>query len=194
MNLLISPIRFAAPVGLVIGLAVAALAVASWRLPAGGEPLGADVAVAVAPSGELAVSPNGRIVNAHGLKPSRPSDGEHGSVSVRNQTSRRLAVRVRGLPSSRQLDNSLFLDIRASGRSVFCGPLRGLRTWSRRSLLLRPGASRSVEVLAWIPRLAQDCYRGRLVPLSAIAASSPRAYAGGIEDISLEFQSKPVGG
>ena len=194
MKLAIAPIRLAAPLGLLIGLAVASLAVASWRLPAGGRPLGADVTVTVQPSGELEVSPSGRIVTATGLKPSRPSGGGHGSFSVRNQTSTGLGLRVRALPSSRHLDGSLFLVVRASGRPLYRGPLRDLRAWSKRSFVLEPGASSGVEVLAWIPRPARERYRGRLVPLRALAAATPEGYAGRIVDIALEFRPNPVGG
>jgi hypothetical protein len=162
-------------------------------MPAGGAPLGADVTIAVQPTGELGVTPAGRMLTVTGLKPGPRSKGARGSVAVRNQTATRLAVALRALPSSRDLDDSVFVVVRAGGRELFGGALGELRSWTKRSLVLGPGDEAKVKAVAWIPRSpARDPEPDPLV-MHAPAAAPPEDSAGRIEEISLQLRTKPAG-
>jgi hypothetical protein len=147
--------------GLLVGLGVAVLAVLGWRIEAESSPLGADLAVVAAPSGELELSPAGRFLSARSLTPGgQPARGE---LRVRNQTGRTLVVRPRALPSTRELDRVVVVELSAGARSLYRGWLGGLRRGSRRALRLRRGATAEVAMRAWLPRGSAPGWRGRIV-------------------------------
>jgi hypothetical protein len=165
-----SAIRWASfATGVVIALAV----LAAYRVPPGGAALGAEVRVAATPSGELEVSSNAPFVVATGLHP----DGARrsGEVEVRNSAGRALAFRVRALPSIRDLDRSLVVSVEADGKTIYTGPLGGLRRWSHRSFRLRSGDAAEIGVQVGLPRGARG-YRGRIADATlefGIAATKP---------------------
>jgi hypothetical protein len=160
-------------VGLAVGLAVAAALVLAGRLPAGDGTLGADLVVAAHPTGELGVRPSGPFLQGVDL---RPGDEARGEVEVVNQTGVPLEVRVRGLPSSTQLDGLLRIAIEAGDEPVFRGTLGQLRRWSSAALRLEPGGSRTLSVQAWLPASLRGGYEGR------------------VEQVGLEFDPSPAGG
>jgi hypothetical protein len=160
-------------IGLAVGLAAAAATVLAGRLPAGDGTLGAEVVVAAHPSGELGVRPSGPFLRGVDL---RPGDEARGEVEVVNQTGLPLEVRVRGLPSSTQLDGLLHVAIEAGPDPLFRGTLGELRGWSPDALRLDPGEARTLSVRAWLPGSVEGGYEGR------------------VEQVGLEFGPSPAGG
>ena len=160
--------------GIALGLAAAASLVLSSRIPPGTGTLGADVILASAPTGELGVSPSGPFLSATNLSPGDervPS----GTLQVTNQTGVDLDVQVRGLPSSKDMDDVLRLRVATDGSPVFDGTLGELRAWSASAFPLASGETGEVEVRTWIDP-DSDSWSGR------------------IANISLEFRSTPLGG
>jgi hypothetical protein len=129
------------------GFAVVATLVVGWRVPGGDGQPGADVVVALAPTGEVAVSRTGPFVTGTDL---RGGDGARGRVTVRNQTAQTVRLSIRTLPSSRDLDELLEVSIDAGDQMVFRGPLGALREWSA-PIALGPGEERLLVVEVRLP-------------------------------------------
>jgi hypothetical protein len=160
--------------GLGLGLAAAASLVLSSRIPPGTGALGADVIVASAPTGELGVSPSGPFLSATNLSPGL-DDVPAGTLRVTNQTGIDLRVQVRGLPSSRDMDDVLRVRVADGDVQLFDGTLGAFRAWSAAAFELSSGESDDVEVRTWLDPGA-DSWSGR------------------IANVTLEFRSTPVGG
>ncbi len=163
--------RWARVAGFAAGLATVALVVAGWQVGRGTGTVGADVTFVATPTGELDL-PTGPFVKGIGLE---PGGGADGSLPVRNQTGRTLAVSVRVLPSIRDLDGVLRVSLTAGGRPIYVGPLGGLREWSH-PFHLASGQATALGVQVDLP-----------------AGSSSEAH-GRIDDVSLAFRSVPIGG
>jgi hypothetical protein len=153
--------------GVAVGIALVAVVVLAFRVPDGSGTLGADVILAISPTGELGVSRPGPFMSATGLRPGRALKGD---VDVTNQTGRRLAVRLRALPDGNDLDGLLVVDVRAGGALVYHGRLGGLRAGTR-AFRIESGRKRELRVRA------------------SLRAGLRSGYAGRIESISLELSS-----
>lgn len=129
------------------GFAVVATLVAGWRVPGGDGQPGADVVVALAPTGEIAVSQTGPFVIGTDL---RGGDSASGGLTVRNQTANTVGLSIRTLPSSRDLDELLEVSIDAGDQTVFRGPLGALREWSA-PIVLGRGEERRLAVEVRLP-------------------------------------------
>jgi hypothetical protein len=166
--------RWVRRIGVATGVVLVAVVVLAFRVPDGSGRLGADVIVSIAPTGELGVSRPGPFMNATGLRPGGAVSGE---VAVANQTGRRLAVRLRALPDSKDLDRLLVVDVRAghAARPIFTGRLGGLRAKTP-AFRLDSGRKAALRVRASLP------------------AGLKGGYAGRIETIKLELSSTVVGG
>jgi len=166
--------RVARWVGVSVGLAVAIVALHTWRIPSGPGPLlGADVVFTAGPTGELGVSPAGRFVAGTDLRPSGRT--LTGTLEIRNQTGKKLAVQLRAVPNLDDLDR--ILEVKISGRQgpLFQGDLEGLRRWTS-PVFIRPGRGQSLSFRAWmLPR-------------------APGGYEGDDTSVTVEFLSTPVGG
>jgi hypothetical protein len=151
--------------GVAVGIALVAAVVLAFRVPDGSGTLGADVIFALSPTGELGVSRPGPFMSATGLRPGGSLDG---SFEVANQTGKRLAVGLRALPDSRDLDRLLVVDVRAGNatRPVYTGRLGGLRAKTR-VFRLESGRKRTLHVRAWLPAGLRAGYAGRIetIPL-----------------------------
>jgi hypothetical protein len=158
--------------GVVVGIALVALVVVAFRVPGGSGALGADVIVAIAPTGELGVSRPGPFLTVTGL---RPGADERSSVTVHNQTDKTLLVGLRALPDSRDLDDVLRLEVRAGDKTLFRGPLGRLRKGVSLGTF-GSGDRRRLEVRTSLP------------------ASLRGGYAGRIETVSLRLRSRVLGG
>lgn len=158
-------------IGLALGVSLVAVAVGSWRIPTSAATLGADVKLVATPPGELELSQDGPVASGRALKPGRGQ--ATGRLSVHNITGRRLALSVRALPSNRDLDPLMRLELRSRGRVVASGTLGELRRWSGRGLELARGERARLEARMWIPRGAGRGYEGR------------------ITDVTLEFRAPP---
>jgi hypothetical protein len=163
--------------GLALGLVVAGLLVAGWRLPPGAGTLGADVGISLVPTGELALAPSGHILSAAGLVPGPETSARRGAVTVRNQTGSTLDVSLRALPSTGALDDLLHVAVVAGVTRLYAGPLHGLRNWSRRGFTVRRGERTRLAMAVWIPGGAGDDYRGRTEDLTVELRPTPRKSA-----------------
>lgn len=148
--------------GLLLGAALAAVAVYGWRVPGGTGSVGADVNLIVNLTGELDVHPFGRVLTASGMRPSGPESGRETTLAVENQTARPLEMRMRAHPSIRDLDGLLALRVSAGRRELFAGRLGGLRRWTHSALQLRSGETRAVTVRIWLPDSVGRGYERRI--------------------------------
>ena len=166
--------RIARWVGLAVGLAVVMAALHAWRVaPAPGPLMGADVSFTAGPTGELEVSPTGRFLSGTDLRPS--GRVLMGTLAVRNQTGRRLAVQLRALPNLDDLDGILRVEIISPQGVLFVGDLGTLRNWTS-PLIVRRGQGESLLFRAWMP------------------TQTPGGYEGDDASVAMEFLSNPVGG
>jgi hypothetical protein len=157
-------------IGLAVGLVLALAAVLSWRIPAEGAGLGADARFVAVPPGELTLEPSGAFLSARRL---RPGDGADGRLSVRNIAGAPVAVRVRGLPSARDLDRLLTVELEAGGARLFRGPLGDLREWTRPVVLDR-GEARAIEARARLSEAAGTRAAGAEVDVTVELSVEPR--------------------
>lgn len=157
----------------VVGFAIAVLVLLSWRIPAASGQLGADVRFVATPLGEVAVHPAGAFASARALE--RGAGEAHGRLTLANIGGGALAVRIRALPSSHDLDRTLRVELRAAGRTLARGPLGRLRSWSVGSLTIPRGGRVEVEARAWLPAHTRGAYEGRSV------------------DVTLELRARPAG-
>jgi hypothetical protein len=156
-------------IGLALGLCLAVALLATWRVPATGGTLGADVKLVATPPGELTLKPPGAFLAARGLMA-----GAHaaGRLAVRNITGRRLAVRVRMLPSNPDLDDALVVRLGDAGEPLTAGRLGGRRRWSRGTIELAPGELRSLDASVSIARRARN-WEGRIVDVTVELLARP---------------------
>jgi hypothetical protein len=147
--------------GILLGVAVACVALLAWRVPGGARMLGAEVRVDAVQTGEVGVAPLSPFVNAASLVPGRTASG---SVTLRDQTGVPLDVRLRALPSSHDLDRLLHVRIVSPGAAaLYDGPLGGLRT---RALRLAAGEVRRLRVETSLPRRLHRGFQGRAVDVT----------------------------
>jgi hypothetical protein len=160
-------------IGFVLGAGLAITALLSWKIPPGHATLGADVTVVSHPSGELAVSPNGRIINATALKPGPPSAAEGSHVKLHNQTDTTLDVRLRGVPSESDLDDALMVDVTSGGESLFRGSLGDFRSWTPEGISIDSGAQAGFQISTWLPPTLAAGYQGRSTTVDLELRSTP---------------------
>jgi hypothetical protein len=146
---------------LIAGVAMVVSVVLTARVPRGMGLASADVVFLAAPTGELGVSPVGAFLSGTGLEPSSESRGH---LAVTNQTGKRLSVRVRALPESRDLDAALRVEIASDGRRLFDGTLGDLRRGA--DVAVDPGVTARLDFHAWLPQSLRDGYRGRVVSVT----------------------------
>ena len=163
-------------IGLLLGFSLAVIVVLSSRIPPGTGFLGADLIVASGPTGELAVSPIGPFISATNLTPGPETTAPSGDLKILNQTGSTLRVQVRGLPSTKDLDSTVMVDVTSSGDPIFHGTLGDFRGWSTGSVTLAPGQRADLSVSTWL------------------ANTEDRAWAGAIAQYSIEFRSTVIGG
>src|SRR5436190_1837646 len=87
--------RLARLFGILVGVAVAVVALIAWRVPGGERTLGSDVRIEALQTGEIGVAPLHPFVSAPSLL---PGSSVAGDVTVRNQTGVPLALRLRAPP------------------------------------------------------------------------------------------------
>ena len=159
--------------GLSAGLVVVIVALYAWRVPASPGPMpGANVMFVAGPTGELEVSPTGRFLAGSDLRPAGRMIT--GTLAIRNQTGRKLDVRLRALPNLDDLDHLLQVEVSGSEGVLFRGDLGGLREWTD-PITLRRGQGQSLSFQAW------------LVP------EATSGYEGDDASVTMEFLSSPVG-
>ena len=157
--------------GLAAGVTLVAALVLAFRVPDGSGTLGADVIVAISPTGELGVSRSGPFMSVTGL---RAGGALRGQVDVHNQTGRRLAVRLRALPDSKDLDRLLIVDVRAGRARIFHGRLGALRARTP-AFRLAAGEKRALRLRASLPAGLRSGYAGRIETVSLELSSTVEA-------------------
>jgi len=161
-------------IGLLAGfcLIVAWLAIAGK--PADAPPPSAEIRLGTAATGELAVSPLRRpVLHSTDL---RPGAGEaSGTVSLRNETSRRLEVAVRATSIQKELDGAAWIELVRDRQSLMRSTLGRAHRWSSRTLALAPGQLDRLAVRVWLPDGASDGWQA------------------GRGDVTLEFRPEVVG-
>jgi hypothetical protein len=155
--------RSAKLLGIALGVTLAALALAAWRVPGGASTLGADVRVDAVQTGEIGVSPLRPFVNAESLLPGSHADG---NVALRNQTGVPMRVRVHALPSTPDLDPLLRVRVVSGNQNLFTGSLGRLRRADSAPIALAPGASRRLSVRVSLPTGLRSGYQARIVDVS----------------------------
>jgi hypothetical protein len=152
--------RWVRRIGVATGVVLVCALMLAFRVPDGSGRLGTDVIVSISPTGELGVNPAGPFLTATGLRPGSAASGE---FRVANQTGKTLAVRLRALPDSRDLDRLLAVRIGAghATRPIFTGRLGALRGYTR-SLRLRPGEERTLRVRTELPAGLRGGWAGRI--------------------------------
>jgi hypothetical protein len=154
--------QWARRAGLAAGLIASVVALAGWRTPHGGGSLGLELAMTYQPSAQLELSPPGRVLSGSSMQPGESVAGE---LRARNLTGVTLPVHVRALPSIADLDRALLVRVEADGRSLYDGPLGGLRTATRRAVRLRSGATTTVRVTAELP-IGAAGWQGRILKVA----------------------------
>ena len=148
-------------IAFVAGLCVAAGLVLSMRFPANGGSLGADIHVVAAPTGELAVNPDGIVLEGVGLEPG--TDPATGDLQILNQTGSILDVHVRGIPDNAGLDRSLWISVTGpGGRVLYSGTLGGFRGWTSPGVTFHPGEWRGFRIATWLPSGTSAGFAGRM--------------------------------
>jgi hypothetical protein len=146
------------------GLAVAATAVAGWRVPTHSTP-GASLEVVAVGTNELQASPAHPFTISNDLKPGF-SQGGVGRVTLHNTMAQPLAVRIHTVPSVTDLDRLLRVRASAAGKQVFRGSLADLRTWTRRHFVV-PSHGRSVlETRFWLPKSVRRGFQNRVATVT----------------------------
>jgi hypothetical protein len=124
------------------------------------------------PPGELSVESDGAFLTGRRLEPG--GSAAHGTLRLRNVTGSDLRVRLRGLPSSHDLDRLVRVELRSGDRALYRGSLAGLRRWTR-ATMLDVRDTLSVSARAWIPEGAGGDYEGREADVTVEArARAPR--------------------
>jgi hypothetical protein len=148
---------------LLLGAALAALAVGGWQVQGGIDVPPAEVTLVAAPSGELALTPPGGTATSGKLRASEPSDGLAHRTTVQNATGGPLLASLRARPATAELDRTLHVRVSAKGEILFDGMLGELREGTPGSVELASHESAEVTVLAWIaPAAAEELWRGRV--------------------------------
>jgi hypothetical protein len=113
-------------------------------------------------TGPVGVAPIQPFASTASLLPGRELAGK---VTLRNQTGVPLALRLRALPSTPHLDALLRVRMNVGAKTLYDGPLSGLRTGSR-TLRLASGQAAPVKLVASLPAGLRSGYQGRIVDVS----------------------------
>jgi hypothetical protein len=152
------------------GLAIAAVAVAGWRVPTPNAP-GASLRVAAVGTSELRSASAHPFLVASNLRPGRVASGQ---AVLTNTMAQPLAVRVHAVPLDHDLDELLRVKASAGGKTVFAGTLGDMRSPSKRRFVVAAGAQVALKTRFWL------------------SPSPRRGYVQRDGEIKLEFDLAPV--
>jgi hypothetical protein len=155
--------------GLLLGLALAALAIAGWTMPAGKPPGGVRVAMTTVATGELGVAPAGRLLPPREL---RAGQSVTAGLVLTNLTADTRRVRLRVVAGSHENDGNIDVLASAGGQPVLSGSLGAAGSWGA-DTELASGARSRIEVRLTVPPDAAD-------------------YEDRVADLRIELQSEPL--
>jgi hypothetical protein len=140
------------------GLALAAIAVAGWRVPTPNAS-GAHLQLAALGTSELRTSPAHRpFLVTSTLKPG--SHGRvNGQVSLHNTMEQPLAIRIHAVPDVADLDHTLRVKASVAGKTLYAGTLGGLRSWSKQRFVIPMHQSRQMRMQLSLPRSLHQGYQ-----------------------------------
>jgi hypothetical protein len=150
--------RLVPAAALVAGVALAALALAGWRLPSTGSAAGARISIAALPTGTLSVSRTKSFVVAPNILPG--ARGVTGSFTITNVAAKPLPVRFRVRPSVRSLDRLLQVELSFRKTQVYRGTLSDLRSWTDARAELPSGGRATLTARVWLPSGVSGGYEG----------------------------------
>jgi hypothetical protein len=158
------------------GLAVAAIAVAGWRVPAHSNP-GASLQLVAVGTSELQSTPPHPFTISDDLKPGADR-GAAGRVSLHNTMEQPLAVHIRTLPSVTDLDKLLRVEASAAGKEVFRGRLSDLHSWSERAFVVPSHRETELRTRFWLPASVKRGYQNRDATVTIEFKLAPARRAG----------------
>jgi hypothetical protein len=157
------------------GLAVAAVAVAGWRVPTH-QTAGASLQMVAVGTSELQASPAHPFTISSNLKPG--ATGGVGRVGLHNTMAQPLAVRIHALPSVTDLDPLLRVEASAAGEVVYRGGLDGLRSWTKRQFVVPSHGDAVLETRFWMPRSVKRGFQSRVATVTIEFKLAPARRAG----------------
>jgi hypothetical protein len=151
--------------GALLGLTLAVTLLLVSRPGAADAGAPASLSVAIAPVGELEISPAPPqpVLEARSLRPGGPPAS--GAFTVRNQTGEDLTVVLRADVSSTALNGLLEVRIQSGGRVLSESTLESLRVRPLR-LQLNSGEGIPLSIEAWLPAQVLEGYEGALVDVT----------------------------
>ena len=156
------------------GLAVAAMAVAGWRVPTQST-AGASLSAVAVGTSELVASPAHPFLVTSNLK---PGQGAGARVALTNTMAQPLAVRIHAVASIPDLDRVLRVKAGAAGQPVFRGTLGELRSWSKRQFVV-PSHTRTVLGTRFsLPASVTHGYQSRAATLTIEFKLAPARRSG----------------
>jgi hypothetical protein len=158
------------------GLALAAVAVAGWRVPTHNV-AGASLQMVAVGTSELQSTPAHPFTISDHLMPGE-SNGGVGRVSLRNTMAQPLAVRIHTVPSVTDLDRMLMVEASAAGQLVYRGRLDGLRRWTTRHFVVPSHAASILETRFWLPGSVRSGYQNRAATETIEFKLAPAGRAG----------------
>jgi len=155
--------------GALLGVGVAATLLVVSRPGAAVAPVPASVRFALAPVGELEVTPAPPrpALVARGLRPGGPRAS--GYFELRNQTGEELSVRLKAATDSSSLDGLLKVEVRAGDRLLTDTTLQGLGLHPP-ELRLASGERARLRLAAWLPADVLSGYEGARVEVTLVPA------------------------
>lgn len=159
--------------GLVLGAVACTSLLVSPRISRPAGVVDAALTITASPTGELAVTPIGTVLDAGRLAPGAPA--ARAAMVVRNQTGIPLAVRLRAVPVTGDLDDVVRLRIRGADATLFDGSLARLRAGAR-PITLAPGAGQRLRIVA------------------TLRAQAPAGFEGRTDEVAFQLTSTTTGG
>ncbi|MEK6252318.1 MAG: hypothetical protein AABM43_10315 [Actinomycetota bacterium] len=158
------------------GLAIAAIAVAGWRVPTQSTP-GASLKVVAVGTNELQASPAHPFTISDDLKPGAKHGGS-GRVALHNTMEQPLAVRIHTVPSVTDLDRLLRVEATGDGQLLFRGRLTDLHSWTRRPFVVPAHGRSMLETRFWLPASVRSGYQNRVATETIEFKLAPARRAG----------------
>jgi hypothetical protein len=159
-------LAFVAAAVLTLGLAA--------RVPATPTVHGLQLRVVTGMAERLTVAPVGTVVRADALQPRAGANAALGRVLLADQTRRPVTLRLRALPSARDLDDIVRVAVAIGGRPVARTTLGRLRAFTA-PVTLQPGLPAELTVRLWLPE-----------------GTAGAVYLGRTLDVVLELHTDPV--